>query len=211
MTTYNVHIYRVMRLVYGGIEVDSHEAAAAIARDKPTDQADSIDDCDGETIAALVDVAGDEEHAQSRVIDFEPERQRRAAPKLLTALDAFIEADALAEECGEWKWENLEPAFELARDAIAEAEAAGLSSSSPAAGDPAKKPYSVLLLYPDDANDGGNETYYAWVQAPDSIAAIAEAQREALAANEWTDRDLADFVPLLVTDGHHYGQPTTHD
>ena len=42
----------------GGIEADSHEAAASIARDKPTDQADSIDDCEGETLAALVDVAG---------------------------------------------------------------------------------------------------------------------------------------------------------
>ena len=45
MTIYNIHIYREMRLVYGGIEADSQEAAAAIARDKPTDQADSIEDC----------------------------------------------------------------------------------------------------------------------------------------------------------------------
>lgn len=130
--TYLVHIYREMRLVYGDIEADSHEQAAAIARDKPTDQADSIDDCDGETIAALVDVVGDEEYAQSRIIDFEPERQRRAARKLLAALKAFLEADAQAEECGEWKWENLAPAFQSAREAIAEAEAA-CPASSPAA------------------------------------------------------------------------------
>jgi hypothetical protein len=129
MTIYNVHAFREMRLVFGGIEADSHEAAAAIARDKPTQDADSIDDeCDGETIGALVDVAGDEDYAQSRMIDFEPERQRRAAPKLLGALKAFIEADALAEECGEWKWENLDHAFELARGAIAEAEAAGIAA-----------------------------------------------------------------------------------
>jgi hypothetical protein len=126
MTTYNVHIYREMRLVYGGIETATHEAAAAIARDKPTDKADLIDDCDGQTIAALVDVAGDEEYEQSRIIDFEPELQRRAAPKLLAALEAFIDADAMAEECGEWKWENLEHAFQSAREAIAEAEAAGI-------------------------------------------------------------------------------------
>lgn len=213
MTIYNIHIYREMRLVYGGIEANSHEAAAAIARDRPTDQADSIVECDGETIAALVDVAGDEEYAQSRIIDFEPERQRRAAPKLLAALKTFIEADALADECHEWKWENLEHAFRLAREAVAEAEAAGLVSLPPAASEPARKPYSVLLLYPDHVNDDGTETYYDFVEAIDPIAAIAEARRHALATNEWTEEDVDpdDFVPLLVTEGHHYGQPTTND
>ena len=126
MNQYNVHIYREMRLVYGGIEAATHEQAAAIARTRPTDQADSIDDCEGETFAALVDVQGDEDYDESRIIDFEAERQRRAAPRLLAALQAFVEADALAEECHEWKWENLEHAFELAREAIAEAESAGI-------------------------------------------------------------------------------------
>jgi|SRR5579875_1141077 len=69
------------------------------------------------------------------------------------------------------------------------------------------KPYSVLLLYPDYANDGGAETYYAWVEAHDPVAAVAMAQRQALAANEWSDTDPADFAPLLVVAGHHYGQP----
>ncbi len=208
MTTYNIHIYRVMRLVYGGIEADSHEVAATIARDKPTDQADSIDDCDGETIAALVDVAGDEEYEQTRLIDFEPERQRRVAPKLLAALQAFIEADALAEECHEWKWEDLEPAFRLARDAIAEADAAGMSSSSPAAGDPAKKRYSVLLLFlPYAKDDDDDYTYYARVEARDPVEAVAMARREALAANDWEETDPVDFTPLLVIEGHHHRQP----
>ena len=40
MTSYNVHIYRKMRLVFGGIEADSPEAAAAIARDKLTSDAE---------------------------------------------------------------------------------------------------------------------------------------------------------------------------
>ena len=88
--TFNVHIYREMKLLYGGIVADSHEQAAAIARDKPTDQADSIDDCDGETLAALVDVHGDEDYRQSRMIDFEPERQRKAAAKLLAALKDLL-------------------------------------------------------------------------------------------------------------------------
>src|SRR5262245_50695858 len=55
-TTYNVHIYREMRLVFGGIEADTHEAAASIARDKPTEHADDIADCDGDTFYACVDV-----------------------------------------------------------------------------------------------------------------------------------------------------------
>jgi hypothetical protein len=213
MTTYNVHIYREMRLVYGGVEADSHEAAAAIARDKPTDQADSIDDCEGRSFSALVDVLGDEDYEQSEVIDFEEERQHQAAPKLLGALKAFIDADAMAEECQEWKWENLDHAFKLAHGAAAEAEAAGMASSPPSASDPAKKPYSVLLFYPDHVNDDGTETYYAWVEAPDPIAAVAEARRQALAANEWTEEDVDpdDFAPLLVIEGHHYGQPMTND
>lgn len=125
-TIYNVHIYREMRLVYGSIEAATHEEAAAIARDKPTDQADEIADCDGENIAALVDVQGDEDYGESRIIDFEAERQRQAAPRMLAALRAFIDADAMAEECGEWKWESLEHAFNLARGAIAKADAAGI-------------------------------------------------------------------------------------
>jgi hypothetical protein len=72
--------------------------------------------------------------------------------------------------------------------------------------DPAKNPYSVLLLYPDHANDGGTETYYAFVEAPDPLAAIAIAQQRALSTNEWNDVDPNDFAPLLVTQGHHYGE-----
>jgi hypothetical protein len=68
---------------------------------------------------------------------------------------------------------------------------------------PGNKPYSVLLLYPDWAIESGTETFYAFVDAPDSISAVALAQRQALEANEWHD---AVFVPLLVTEGHHYGE-----
>jgi hypothetical protein len=198
MTTYNVHIYREMKLLYGGIEADTHEAAASIARDKPTDQADAIDDCDGETIAALVDVQGDEQYEHTRLIDFEEERLRKAAAKLLAACRMVIER---------WERGDLAEAARACSAAIAEAELVGIASEPPGASDPAQKPYSVLLLYPDWANDDGNETYYAWVEASDGIAAVAEAQRQAVAANEWDDTDPADFAPLLVTEGHHYGQP----
>jgi hypothetical protein len=133
--TYNVHIYREMRLVYGGIEAGTPEEAAAIARDKPTDEADDIDECEGETFAALVDVQGDEDYRQSRMVDFEEERLRKAAPKLLASLEAVLpyaeneaysleklkdspEAEAEAERA--WK------AVEAAQAAITEATAAGI-------------------------------------------------------------------------------------
>src|SRR5690348_6631257 len=88
MPRYNIHIYREMRLLFTGIEAASPEEAAAIARDRDTDDADEIADCNGETLAALVDVAGDDSYAHSRCIDFEDEQLRRAAPKLVEALKA---------------------------------------------------------------------------------------------------------------------------
>jgi hypothetical protein len=69
------------------------------------------------------------------------------------------------------------------------------------------KPYSVLLLYPDYANDNGTETYYAFVEASDPIEAVAAAQRQAVAAQDGVDIEPDDFAPLLVTQGHHYGEP----
>ena len=87
MTIHNVRIYREMRLVFGGIEAESPEAAALFARGKPTDEADSIDDCEGENLAALVDLAGDEDYEHSQFIDFEPERIRKAAPAQALMLD----------------------------------------------------------------------------------------------------------------------------
>jgi hypothetical protein len=77
----------------------------------------------------------------------------------------------------------------------------------PLGNDPADKPYSVLLLYPDYANDNGYETYYAFVEAPDPIAAVAVAQRQAVEAQEGIEIEPDDFVPLLMTEGHHEGQP----
>jgi hypothetical protein len=134
--SYNVHIYREMRLVFGGIEADSHEAAAAIARDRPTGDADSIDDCEGETIAALVDVQGDEEYEQSRLIDFEEERLRKAAPSILAALEDLMHqltGIGIAAESGDdpeldfGQWAGTEGlSFANARAAIAAAKTAGI-------------------------------------------------------------------------------------
>src|SRR5216684_4779702 len=85
MKTFNVHIYREMRLVFGGIEADTPQAAALIARDRPTCDADEIDDCDGESFAALVDEVGDEEYERSVTVDFEGERESKTASDMLAA------------------------------------------------------------------------------------------------------------------------------
>jgi len=76
----------------------------------------------------------------------------------------------------------------------------------PSAGDPTNKPYSVLLLYPDYATDVASETYYALVEAPDAIEAVAVAQRQAAAAQVLYMAP-TDFHPLLATEGHHASQP----
>jgi hypothetical protein len=46
----------------------------------------------------------------------------KVAPLLLSALNAFVEMDELANECGEWKWENLTDEFARARMIIARAK-----------------------------------------------------------------------------------------
>ena len=68
---------------------------------------------------------------------------------------------------------------------------------------PGKKPFSVLLLYPDYANDSGTETYYAFVTALDPINAVILARRKVAFAQRGVEMKPNDFVPLLVTPGHH--------
>jgi hypothetical protein len=70
MPIYHVHIYREMKLVFSPIEADTPQHAAELAREMPTDDALSIDDCEGVTLAALVDLDGDEEYERSEMIDF---------------------------------------------------------------------------------------------------------------------------------------------
>ena len=78
---------------------------------------------------------------------------------------------------------------------------------SPTGSDPVQKPYSVLLLYPDYADDTGYETYYALVEAADPNEAVAVAQRQAVAAQDGIEIEPDDFHPLLVTPGHHDSEP----
>ena len=197
MPTFNVHIFREMRIPYQDIEADSPQAAAESCRDFPCEMGCDPVDCDGQTFAARVDVQG-VGNTPSHLIYFEPERQRRAAPKLLAACRMIVDR---------WEHGDLAEAARACSAAIAAAE----DTHCPIPPLTALKPYSVLLLYPGHANDTGSETYYAWVKAPDPVAAVAEAQRQAQEANEWdVPENFVDpngFVPLLVTEGHHYGQP----
>ncbi len=103
MTLYNIHIYREMRLFFPGIEAATPEEAAKIAADKLSEDAEYTEDCQGENLAALVDLVGDHEFEQSVTIDFEAERLRKAAPQLLAALQAasdWIDAQVFVPRTG---------------------------------------------------------------------------------------------------------------
>lgn len=142
MSLYTVHIYREMRLRFDEIKAKTPEAAAAIARERLLHEADHVDDCDGETFAALVDEECDHDYEHSKTIDFEPERQRKAAPKLLVALAAvlpYAESEHASlfecwkrdgESISELEAERCGSAIDKATVAIAEAEAIGIPSET---------------------------------------------------------------------------------
>ncbi len=162
-----------------------------------------------------------DEDSEGRIAS--PEQQKSngrlivAATALLAALKGIIdyaeneaysleklkdspEAEAEAERA--WK------ATEAARTAVAMATDASTpwdtTDDRPAA---ASSPYSVLLLYPDYANDSGTETYYAFVNATSQIKAVTLAQGKAATAQDGVEMEPDDFVPLLVTQGHHASTP----
>lgn len=94
MPTYNVHLYREMRLFFPGITASTHEEAAQLAAQQPTDDAASIDECEGVTRAALVDVIGDDAFEHSRMIDFDarPAAPPGDAPLDIPAITAILAA-----------------------------------------------------------------------------------------------------------------------
>jgi hypothetical protein len=141
MTQYIVHLYREMKLSYTGIEAGTPEAAAAMVGGKPTADADNIEDCEGQNLSALVDRAGDDDYSQSVTIDFEAERIRHAAARLLAALEAVLPYAKYENPSMDGSWgrdpeaDMCETAIEQARVAIAEATADG-SRPAPNMGDP---------------------------------------------------------------------------
>jgi hypothetical protein len=82
MTLYTVRLNREVQLTFEGIEADSPEAAAEMACDQHPAAAHDTDSCDGDAFSAEVD---DDDSGESVTIEFEPERLRQAAPKLLAA------------------------------------------------------------------------------------------------------------------------------
>jgi hypothetical protein len=65
------------------------------------------------------------------------------------------------------------------------------------------KKYSVLLLYPECVNDSGCETYFAHVWAKTPSYAVTAAKEEAGRGNGYEPDLSAQFIPLLVIEGHH--------
>ncbi len=125
MTLFNVHIYREMRLFFSNIDATTPQEAAAKARDLDTADADDITSCDGQTIAALIDVVGDDEFTHSVIIDFEHEQMRKAAPQLLEALHYLLEQTVDMDlKYGITLTEGEEDARTKALGAIAQATAA---------------------------------------------------------------------------------------
>ena len=101
MTKYNVHLFREMRLYFPGIEADNPQAAAAIASQKESGDAEDIEDiedCDGEDTGALVDIVGEEDFANSELIAFEPKRLVDVALKLLAALRTVVDLESDRDE-----------------------------------------------------------------------------------------------------------------
>lgn len=90
MTLYNVHIYREMRLFFPALGADTPDKAARIAAGKQTADAEYTEDCDGENLAALVDVEGDHQFEHSVTIDLDHEQLRKTAPRLLEAIPPLI-------------------------------------------------------------------------------------------------------------------------
>jgi hypothetical protein len=104
---FNVHVYREMRLYFPDIQAETTEAAAAIAIDLPTGEASLIDDCDGRTLGALIDLVGDSEYRHSRMIDTQ---ESKLADKACQVVELLAKCAVLLEQ----------HASERAREAIQE-------------------------------------------------------------------------------------------
>ena len=94
------------------------DAQAVIAAVKT----DGIEDCEGEKVAALVDVAGDEEYRRPLTIDFKPEPLGEYSRKLLDALRICSGFVQWAQDHGA-DWEATAAALAFITSAITEADA----------------------------------------------------------------------------------------
>ena len=116
MQTYNVHIYREMRLFFPGIVASTAEEAARLAAKMPSSAAEALEDCDGENLAALVGVVGSEDGKHSWMIDFDA--VRAIAPNLLTALALAL---PILQEAGRAHLLSDNPTGRIVLDRVASA------------------------------------------------------------------------------------------
>jgi len=126
---------------------------------------------------AVIDDANDQELIRSRHFWLpeadDPEPPTLAAMRLIQACPGLIRCVAgWSSTVG-----SVANLAEAARACQAAVELATgrrpARGTSPTPVSPGTRPYSVLLLYPDYANDSGTETYYAFVDATGPIEAVA--------------------------------------
>jgi len=110
-----------MRLVFNEIEADTPDAAAHIAAGKPFDECDECCDCEGTTLAALVDEAGEDGQEGVAIVDFEDGRWLKAGPRMLAALKAARELFYTLGDRDTQESRDCFSLFELCDEAIAHA------------------------------------------------------------------------------------------
>ena len=142
-----------------------------------------------------------EEDGDGRIAS--PEQQTANGRLIASAPDLLAACRMVVQR---WEFGDLAEAARACQAAV-ESATGGFSPGGTADAAPAgSKPFSVLLLYPGHANDGGTETYYAFVYAEDSARAVVAARRQASISQIGSEIDPDDFAPLLVTQGHHNGE-----
>jgi hypothetical protein len=164
---------------------------------------------DGTEAIAVISDANDEELLRSR--DFWLPERDDPVPPTLAAMQLIVSAPALFSGClmviDRWERGDLAEAARACQTAVSLATVNAPPWEITDANSAGNKPYSVLLLYPDYANDSCTETYYGFVEAKGPIEAVALAQRQAASAQVGIEIEPDDFAPLLVTQGHRYGEP----
>jgi hypothetical protein len=182
MTTYNVHLYREMRLYFPGVDAESPEAAARIAAEKSTDEANYVEDCEGETLSALVDVQGDAEYRHTRFIDFQPTLLGNKAVALLKAVGTLIE-----------KADDLEAAIAGVTDQF-EDEVAALSAAVTAV-ETTMTPSTLPTRTGSECQKTVEQHLAALDAATDYFLALAGDRRpKVVATKEWLEYVSASIV-----------------
>jgi hypothetical protein len=143
-----------------------------------------------------------EEDSDGRIA---PPEQQAANGRLIAAAPDLLAACRMV--VARWERGDLAEAARACQSAVELATAGGTPWDITDVQTVVSKPWSVLLLYPDYANDSGTETYFGFVEATDPTDAVACAQRQAAEAQEGIDIEPDDFHPLLVTQGHHASEP----